>query len=159
MKNGGFAMKHLSLPRKILLVLAILLVLYLIPCFYVSAELNRIVHDSYRTFGKQNNHTQVISDQWFARLNCHEPDHSSVAAKETFRTTFPLTVLWPGGGKSVYWYSYESLDAKGSLMTGTWDSGVLISYSFQDGSLHITDVFNPIVSLFKSIFVEHIYSN
>lgn len=152
-------MKHLSLPRKILLALAILLVLYLIPCFYVSAELNRIVHDSYRTFGKQNNHTQVISDQWFARLNCHEPDHSSVAAKETFRTTFPLTVLWPGGGKSVYWYSYESLDAKGSLMTGTWDSGVLISYSFQDGSLHITDVFNPIVSLFKSIFVEHIYSN
>ncbi len=152
-------MKHLSLPRKILLVLAILLVLYLIPCFYVSAELNRIVHDSYRTFGKQNNHTQVISDQWFARLNCHEPDHSSVAAKETFRTTFPLTVLWPGGGKSVYWYSYESLDAKGSLMTGTWDSGVLISYSFQDGSLHITDVFNPIISLFKSIFVEHIYSN
>lgn len=152
-------MKHLSLPRKILLVLAILLVLYLIPCFYVSAELNRIVHDSYRTFGKQNNHTQVISDQWFARLNCHEPDHSSVAAKETFRTTFPLTVLWPGGGKSVYWYSYESLDAKGSLMTGTWDSGVLISYSFQNGSLHITDVFNPIVGLFKSIFVEHIYSN
>ena len=152
-------MKHLSLPRKILLVLAILLVLYLIPCVYVSAELNRIVHDSYRTFGKQNNHTQVISDQWFARLNCHEPDHSSVAAKETFRTTFPLTVLWPGGGKSVYWYSYESLDAKGSLMSGTWDSGVLISYSFQDGSLHITDVFNPIVSLFKSIFVEHIYSN
>lgn len=152
-------MKRLSLPRKILLALAILLVLYLIPCFYVSAELNRIVHDSYRTFGKQNNHTQVISDQWFARLNCHEPDHSSVAAKETFRTTFPLTVLWPGGGKSVYWYSYESLDAKGSLMTGTWDSGVLISYSFQDGSLHITDVFNPIVSLFKSIFVEHIYSN
>lgn len=152
-------MKHLSLPKKILLVLAILLVLYLIPCFYVSAELNRIVHDSYRTFGKQNNHTQVISDQWFARLNCHEPDHSSVAAKETFRTTFPLTVLWPGGGKSVYWYSYESLDAKGSLMTGTWDSGVLISYSFQDGSLHITDVFNPIVGLFKSIFVEHIYSN
>ena len=152
-------MKHLSLPRKILLVLAILLVLYLIPCFYVSAELNRIVHDSYRTFGKQNNHTQVISDQWFARLNCHEPDHSSVAAKETFRTTFPLTVLWPGGGKSVYWYSYESLDAKGSLMTGTWDSGVLISYSFQDGSLHITDVFNPIVGLFESIFVEHIYSN
>lgn len=152
-------MKHLSLPRKILLVLAILLVLYLIPCFYVSAELNRIVHDSYRTFGKQNNHTQVISDQWFARLNCHEPDHSSVAAKETFRTTFPLTVLWPGGGKSVYWYSYESLDAKGSLMTGTWDSGVLISYSFQDGSLHITDVFNPIIGLFESIFVEHIYSN
>ena len=152
-------MKHLSLPKKILLALAILLVLYLIPCFYVSAELNRIVHDSYRTFGKQNNHTQVISDQWFARLNCHEPDHSSVAAKETFRTTFPLTVLWPGGGKSVYWYSYESLDAKGSLMTGTWDSGVLISYSFQDGSLHITDVFNPIISLFKSIFVEHIYSN
>ena len=152
-------MKHLSLPKKILLALAILLVLYLIPCFYVSAELNRIVHDSYRTFGKQNNHTQVISDQWFARLNCHEPDHSSVAAKETFRTTFPLTVLWPGGGKSVYWYSYESLDAKGSLMTGTWDSGVLISYSFKDGSLHITDVFNPIVSLFKSIFVEHIYSN
>ena len=152
-------MKHLSLPRKILLVLAILLVLYLIPCFYVSAELNRIVHDSYRTFGKQNNHTQVISDQWFARLNCHEPDHSSVAAKETFRTTFPLTVLWPGGGKSVYWYSYESLDAKGSLMTGTWDSGVLISYSFQDGSLHITDVFNPIISLFKSIFVEHMYPN
>ena len=152
-------MKHLSLPRKILLVLAILLVLYLIPCFYVSAELNRIVHDSYRTFGKQNNHTQVISDQWFARLNCHEPDHSSVAAKETFRTTFPLTVLWPGGGKSVYWYSYESLDAKGSLMTGTWDSGVLISYSFQDGSLHITDVFNPIISLFTAIFVEHIYSN
>ena len=124
-------MKHLSLPRKILLVLAILLVLYLIPCVYVSAELNRIVHDSYRSFGKQNNHTQVISNQWFARLNCHEPDHSSVAAKETFRTTFPLTVLWPGGGKSVYWYSYESLDAKGSLMTGTWDSGVLISYSFQ----------------------------
>ena len=152
-------MKHLSLPKKILLALAILLVLYLIPCFYVSAELNRIVHDSYRTFGKQNNHTQVISDQWFARLNCHEPDHSSVAAKETFRTTFPLTVLWPGGGKSVYWYSYESLDAKGSLMSGTWDSGVLISYSFQDGSLHITDVFNTIVSLFKSIFVEHIYSN
>ena len=152
-------MKHLSLPRKILLVLAILLVLYLIPCFYVSAELNRIVHDSYRTFGKQNNHTQVISDQWFARLNCHEPDHSSVAAKETFRTTFPLTVLWPGGGKSVYWYSYESLDAKGSLMTGAWDSGVLSSYSFQDGSLHITDVFNPIIGLFESIFVEHIYSN
>lgn len=152
-------MKHLSLPRKILLVLAILLVLYLIPCFYVSAELNRIVHDSYRTFGKQNNHTQVISDQWFARLNCHEPDHSSVAAKETFRTTFPLTVLWPGGGKSVYWYSYESLDAKGSLMTGTWDSGVLISYSFQDGSLHITDVFNPIDGLYHSIFIEHIYSN
>lgn len=152
-------MKHLSLPRKILLVLAILLVLYLIPCFYVSAELNRIVHDSYRTFGKQNNHTQVISDQWFARLNCHEPDHSSVAAKETFRTTFPLTVLWPGGGKSVYWYSYESLDAKGSLMTGTWDSGVLISYSFQNGSLHITDVFNPIDGLYHSIFIEHIYSN
>ncbi len=139
--------------------LAILLVLYLIPCFYVSAELNRIVHDSYRTFGKQNNHTQVISDQWFARLNCHEPDHSSVAAKETFRTTFPLTVLWPGGGKSVYWYSYESLDAKGSLMTGTWDSGVLISYSFRDGSLHITDVFNPIVGLFNAIFVEHMYPN
>ena len=46
-------MKRLSLPRKILLALAILLVLYLIPCFYVSAELNRIVHDSYRTFGKQ----------------------------------------------------------------------------------------------------------
>ena len=152
-------MKHLSLPRKILLVLAILLVLYLIPCFYVSAELNRIVHDSYRTFGKQNNHTQVISDQWFARLNCHEPDHSSVAAKETFRTTFPLTVLWPGGGKSVYWYSYESLDAKGSLMTGTWDSGVLISYSFQNGSLHITEVFNPIDGLYHSIFIEHIYSN
>ena len=152
-------MKHLSLPRKILLVLAILLVLYLIPCFYVSAELNRIVHDSYRTFGKQNNHTQVISDQWFARLNCHEPDHSSVAAKETFRTTFPLTVLWPGGGKSVYWYSYESLDAKGSLMTGTWDSGILISYSFQNGSLHITDVFNPIDGLYHSIFIEHIYSN
>ena len=152
-------MKHLSLPRKILLVLAILLVLYLIPCFYVSAELNRIVHDSYRTFGKQNNHTQVISDQWFARLNCHEPDHSSVAAKETFRTTFPLTVLWPGGGKSVYWYSYESLDAKGSLMTGTWDSGVLISYSFRDGSLHITDVFNPLVGLFNAIFVEHMYPN
>lgn len=152
-------MKRLSLPRKILLALAILLVLYLIPCFYVSAELNRIVHDSYRTFGKQNNHTQVISDQWFARLNCHEPDHSSVAAKETFRTTFPLTVLWPGGGKSVYWYSYESLDAKGSLMTGTWDSGVLISYSFQNGSLHITDVFNPIDGLYHSIFIEHIYSN
>ena len=152
-------MKHLSLPRKILLVLAILLVLYLIPCVYVSAELNRIVHDSYRSFGKQNNHTQVISNQWFARLNCHEPDHSSVAAKETFRTTFPLTVLWPGGGKSVYWYSYESLDAKGSLMTGTWDSGVLISYSFQNGSLHITDVFNPIDGLYHSIFLEHIYSN
>lgn len=146
-------MKHLSLPRKILLVL------YLIPCVYVSAELNRIVHDSYRSFGKQNNHTQVISNQWFARLNCHEPDHSSVAAKETFRTTFPLTVLWPGGGKSVYWYSYESLDAKGSLMTGTWDSGVLISYSFQNGSLHITDVFNPIDGLYHSIFIEHIYSN
>ena len=32
-------MKHLSLPRKILLVLAILLVLYLIPCVYVSARL------------------------------------------------------------------------------------------------------------------------
>ena len=152
-------MKHLSLPRKILLVLAILLVLYLIPCVYVSAELNRIVHDSYRSFGKQNNHTQVISNQWFARLNCHEPDHSSGAAKETFRTTFPLTVLWPGGGKSVYWYSYESLDAKGSLMTGTWDSGVLISYSFQNGSLHITDVFNPIDGLYHSIFIEHIYSN
>lgn len=152
-------MKHLSLPRKILLVLAILLVLYLIPCVYVSAELNRIVHDSYRSFGKQNNHTQVISNQWFARLNCHEPDHSSVAAKETFRTTFPLTVLWPGGGKSVYWYSYESLDAKGSLMTGTWDSGVLISYSFQNGSLRITDVFNPIDGLYHSIFIEHIYSN
>ena len=152
-------MKHLSLPRKILLVLAILLVLYLIPCVYVSAELNRIVHDSYRSFGKQNNHTQVISNQWFARLNCHEPDHSSVAAKETFRTTFPLTVLWPGGGKSVYWYSYESLDAKGSLMTGTWDSGVLISYSFQNGSLHITDVFNPIDGLYHFIFIEHIYSN
>lgn len=152
-------MKHLSLPRKILLVLAILLVLYLVPCVYVSAELNRIVHDSYRSFGKQNNHTQVISNQWFARLNCHEPDHSSVAAKETFRTTFPLTVLWPGGGKSVYWYSYESLDAKGSLMTGTWDSGVLISYSFQNGSLHITDVFNPIDGLYHSIFIEHIYSN
>lgn len=152
-------MKHLSLPRKILLVLAILLVLYLIPCVYVSAELNRIVHDSYHSFGKQNNHTQVISNQWFARLNCHEPDHSSVAAKETFRTTFPLTVLWPGGGKSVYWYSYESLDAKGSLMTGTWDSGVLISYSFQNGSLHITDVFNPIDGLYHSIFIEHIYSN
>ena len=152
-------MKHLSLPRKILLVLAILLVLYLIPCVYVSAELNRIVHDSYRSFGKQNNHTQVISNQWFARLNCHEPDHSSVAAKETFRTTFPLTVLWPGGGKSVYWYSYESLDAKGSLMTGTWDSGVLISYSFQNGSLHITDVFNPIDGLYHSIFIEHIYYN
>lgn len=152
-------MKHLSLPRKILLVLAILLVLYLIPCVYVSAELNRIVHDSYRSFGKQNNHTQVISNQWFARLNCHEPDHSSVAAKEIFRTTFPLTVLWPGGGKSVYWYSYESLDAKGSLMTGTWDSGVLISYSFQNGSLHITDVFNPIDGLYHSIFIEHIYSN
>ncbi len=152
-------MKHLSLPRKILLVLAILLVLYLIPCVYVSAELNRIVHDSYRSFGKQNNHTQVISNQWFARLNCHEPDHSSVAAKETFRTTFPLTVLWPGGGKSVYWYSYESLDAKGSLMTGTWDSGVLISYSFQNGSLRITDVFNPIDGLYHSIFFEHIYSN
>lgn len=152
-------MKHLSLPRKVLLVLAILLVLYLIPCVYVSAELNRIVHDSYRSFGKQNNHTQVISNQWFARLNCHEPDHSSVAAKETFRTTFPLTVLWPGGGKSVYWYSYESLDAKGSLMTGTWDSGVLISYSFQNGSLRITDVFNPIDGLYHSIFIEHIYSN
>lgn len=44
-------------------------------------------------------------------------------------------------------------------MTGAWDSGVLISYSFQDGSLHITDVFNPIIGLFESIFVEHIYSN
>lgn len=44
-------------------------------------------------------------------------------------------------------------------MTGTWDSGVLISYSFQNGSLHITDVFNPIDGLYHSIFIEHIYSN
>lgn len=151
--------KRLSLPRKILLALAILLVLYLIPCVYVSARLHGLVQRSYDFFGENNPNPSVISNEAYADLNCRAPEEVTMAKDQCFRHTFPLTVLWPGGGKSVYWYSYESLDAKGSLMTGAWDSGVLISYSFQDGSLHITDVFNPIIGLFESIFVEHIYSN
>ena len=47
----------------------------------------------------------------------------------------------------------------GSLICGEELHGILVSYQFQNGTLHVTDVFNPIVGLFNSIFVEHIYSN
>ena len=137
-------MKHLSLPRKILLVLAILLVLYLIPCVYVSARLHGLVQHSYDSFGKNNPNPSVISDEAYAALNCRTPEQVIVAEKQRFRHTFPLTVLWPGGGKSLYWYSFEATHANGTLLTGSWHIDMHITYQFQNGHWVVTDVYEPV---------------
>mgnify|MGYP007026051438 CR=1 FL=1 len=154
-------MKRLSLPRKILLALAILLVLYLIPCVYVSARLYQMIQSSHDTAGKNNTYTDVISDQWYDALRCSTPDKSEDPAidKVVRHCIFPVTFLYPGGGKSIYLHSHDAYAANGSLICGEELHGILVSYQFQNGALHVTDVFNPIVGLFNSIFVEHIYSN
>ena len=135
--------KRLSLPRKILLALAILLVLYLIPCVYVSARLHGLVQRSYDFFGENNPNPSVICNEAYADLNCRAPEEVTMAKDQCFRHTFPLTVLWPGGGKSVYWYTFEATDANGSLLTGSWHVDMHITYRFQNGHWVVTDVYEP----------------
>lgn len=153
--------KRLSLPRKLLLALAILLVLYLIPCVYVSARLYQMIQASHNSAGKNNPYAAVISDQWYDALRCSTPDKSEDPAVDNVVTQciFPITILYPGGGKSIYLHAHNAYAADGSLICGEDLHGILVSYQFQDGSLHITDVFNPIDGLYHSIFFEHIYSN
>ena len=107
----------------VLIVLASLLGLYLIPCFYISCQLNGMVHQSYDTRGKNNPYPERLSARSYQAL---------------------LTILWPGGGKSIYWYSHEVLDANSSVSSGSWNIDVTVTHQFQNGKWRISDVFDPV---------------
>lgn len=138
-------MRHRKPLRIVLIVLASLLVLYLIPSLYLGCKLNKIILQSYQSFGQDNPDPKTLSDTAYQRLNCHTPEEAARAKQETFHHTFPLTLFWPGGSKSVYWYTYEKEAPNGALNRS--DGGVIVTHQWKDGKWVISDVLAPEVPL------------
>lgn len=142
--KGDAAMKRRKPLHIVLIVLASLLGLYLIPCFYISCQLNGMVHQSYDTRGKNNPYPERLSARSYQALCCRYYHEEVSPDQETYRQSFPLTILWPGGGKSIYWYSHEVLDANSSVSSGSWNIDVTVTHQFQNGKWRISDVFDPV---------------
>lgn len=69
---------------------------------------------------------------------------------ESLHHTFPLTFFWPGGSKSVYWYTYKKVNPNG--VSNTSKGGVIVTHQWKDGKWVITDVLAPEVPLCQYLF-------
>lgn len=138
-------MKHRKKLRIVLTVLASLLVLYLIPSLYIGCRINKIILHSYDSYGENNPYPETISDTFYSYLNCHLPEETARAKSESFHHTFPLTLFWPGGSKSVYWYTYTKVNPNG--VPNSYGGGVIVTHQWKDGEWVITDVLDPEIPL------------
>ena len=139
-------MKRRKKLRIVLIILASLLVLYLIPSIYVGCRINKIILQSYESFGKNNPYPETLSDISYRDLHCRRSPDDSVRAKhETLHHTFPLTLFWPGGNKSVYWYTYTMVNPNG--VPNSIGGGVIVTHQWKDGEWVITDVLDPEIPL------------
>ena len=140
-----------------LIVLASLLVPYLVPSIYVGCKLNKIIQESYNSFGENNPSPEPISDTLYSYLcGRNDRENAAHADHENFHHTFPLTFFWPGGSKSFYWYTYEAVAANGSSSSGGWNIGVMVTHQFKDGKWVITDVYEPGIP-FNVLFYHELF--
>ena len=150
-------MKRRKSLRIVLIVLASLLVLYLIPSIYVGCRLNKIIQESYNSFGENNPYPETISDTLYRKLCCgrnrNVADH---ADHENFRHTFPLTIFWPGGNKAFFWYDHEAIAINGGISSGRWDCGVMVTHQWKNGKWVITDVYEPGIP-FNVLFYHELF--
>lgn len=135
-------MKRRKKLRIVLIVLASLFVLYLIPSLYVGCRINQIILQSYHSFGLDNPYPETLSDTSYWELHGrHDIQNSARAKSESLHHTFPLTFFWPGGSKSIYWYTYTRVNPNGVPNSG--DGGVIVTHQWKDGKWVITDVLAP----------------
>ena len=77
-------------------------------------------------------------------------EETARAKSESLHHTFPLTFFWPGGSKSVYWYTYKKVNPNG--VSNTSKGGVIVTHQWKDGKWVITDVLAPEVPLCQYLF-------
>jgi hypothetical protein len=143
-------MKRKKTLRIVLIVLASLFALYLIPSLYIGCRINQMVLQSYHSYGENNPYPETISDTHYSYLNCHLPEETARAKSESLHHTFPLTFFWPGGSKSVYWYTYKKVNPNG--VSNTSKGGVIVTHQWKEGKWVITDVLAPEVPLCQYLF-------
>lgn len=137
--------------RIVLIVLASLFVLYLIPSLYVGCRINKIILQSYDSFGLDNPYPETLSDISYWALHCrHDAESSARAKSESLHHTFPLTFFCLGGSKSIYWYTHTRVNPNGVPNSG--DGGVIVTHQWKDGKWVITDVLAPPVPLYIYLF-------
>ena len=94
--------------------IGLVLVFYIILCLYVSIKVNKILDESFKSYGENNIYTEDISDKNFSLLCYRNKEHREYndIYEENWHS-FPITIVWLNNARSFYWYRYSSAFVKG----------------------------------------------
>lgn len=137
--------KNYNNSKKILYCIFFCVLLYLAGSVYIGLRIESLIVAANEVPPVDNPSPEMISDENFRRLG-YKNMHSirwfeSPDVREFSLRTPVFTLYGPNGAKSVYIYSYEAY--KGEWETGSWRIPVWVTSEFKEGSLVITDVFEP----------------
>lgn len=92
--------------RIVLIVLASLFVLYLIPSLYVGCRINKIILQSYDSFGLDNPYPETLSDISYWALHCRHDAESSAPSKKRVPSPYFPADLFLSGRQQIYLLVY-----------------------------------------------------
>ncbi|MDD4844479.1 MAG: hypothetical protein PHU31_09130 [Anaerotignum sp.] len=137
--------KITKIIKRILYYICFCVLIYLAGSAYIGLKIESLIVAANAVPPTDNPSPEIISDENFRRLgykNMHSIRWSDSPNAREFSWRTPVFTLYgPKGAKSVYMYSYEAHD--GEWSTGSWRIPVWVTSEFKDGSLVITNVFEP----------------
>ena len=92
-----------------LISVSLVLICYIVLCLCISFKVNKILDESFKSYGEVNIFSDDISDNLFSAM-CYRNDvrkEDNAKCEKNWRS-FPITILWLNTATSWYWYEYSS---------------------------------------------------
>lgn len=97
-----------------LISISLILTYYIMLCLCVSFKVNKILDESFKSYGEINTFSDNISDNLFSAMCYRNDEHMEYndIYEENWHS-FPITIVWLNNARSFYWYRYSSAFVKG----------------------------------------------
>ena len=97
-----------------LISISLILTSYIMLCLCVSFKVNKILDESFKSYGEINTFSDNISDNLFSAMCYRNDEHREYndIYEENWHS-FPITIVWLNNARSFYWYRYSSAFVKG----------------------------------------------
>ncbi len=97
-----------------LISISLILTYYIMLCLCVSFKVNKILDESFKSYGEINTFSDNISDNLFSAMCYRNDEHREYndIYEENWHS-FPITIVWLNNARSFYWYRYSSAFVKG----------------------------------------------
>ena len=97
-----------------LISISLILTYYIMLCLCVSFKVNKILDESFKSYGEINTFSDNILDNLFSAMCYRNDEHREYndIYEENWHS-FPITIVWLNNARSFYWYRYSSAFVKG----------------------------------------------